>query len=257
MNSISRALAAATALVCIVVACSTGNGASPQTSGSGETNAGGTARSGDAGQDVSTLGLAGAVPSDSNDDYAFSRVAMTAGGWVTGIVAHPSQPDVMYARTDVGGAYRWNPTTREWEQMITASSVADRDAGGDLYQVESMAVAASDADVVYLSVGDDEPIDETTYETNGRVLRSADGGRSWTSSSARFFIAGNGDFRQQGERIAVDPARSDVVILGTRRQGIWISADGGDTFDASGMTSRITLRSDQRPAERLRRNRSG
>jgi photosystem II stability/assembly factor-like uncharacterized protein len=173
---------------------------------------------------------AAGVVSDVNDSYTFAQVAMTAGGWVTGIVAHPTEPGVMYARTDVGGAYRRNASTGEWEQMITASSIADRDAGADLYNVESVAVAATDPDTVYLSVGNDEPLDETTFETNGRVLRSTDGGRTWTSSTSRFYVAGNGVYRQQGERLAVDPERAEIVMLGTRREGIWISDDGGDTF---------------------------
>ena len=169
--------------------------------------------------------------SDANDQYVFSRLGMTAGGWVTGIVAHPTEADVLFARTDVGGAHRWNPDTESWEQMITASSIADRDAGAALYNVESVAVSATDADRVYLSVGNDAPLDAETFSENGRVLRSDDGGRTWTSSTTRFYIAGNGAFRQQGERLAVDPLQPDVVMVGTRRQGLWISSDGGDTFD--------------------------
>jgi photosystem II stability/assembly factor-like uncharacterized protein len=218
-----------------VVACSgsddTPRDGAPAGDSVAVTNADGSADPGAGGSDTPPAQGDQSVVSDSNDRYAFSRLAMTAGGWVTGIVAHPTEPDVMYARTDVGGAYRWNVANRSWEQMITSTSVTDRgDADADLYQIESIAVAAQDADIVYASVGNDQPLDETTYETDGRVLRSTDGGRSWTSSTSRFFIAGNGAFRQQGERIAVDPAQSDVVVLGTRREGIWISDDGGDTF---------------------------
>jgi photosystem II stability/assembly factor-like uncharacterized protein len=229
-------LAARIAVVCVIgvlVACT----ASPRESKSSEsggpvdsTGIGVSDPSSQAEPDVPSSANSGSIVSDSNDQYSFSQIAMTAGGWVTGIVAHPAEPDVLFARTDVGGAYRWNAATERWEQMITSASLPDRDSGADLYQVESVAVAADDPDIVYLSVGNDQPLEGEDYETDGRVLRSDDRGRTWTSSTSRFFVAGNGAYRQQGERIAVDPARSDVVMLGTRRQGIWISADGGDTF---------------------------
>jgi hypothetical protein len=31
-----------------------------------------------------------------------------------GIITHPTQPGLMYIRSDVGGAYRWDSTNKIW-----------------------------------------------------------------------------------------------------------------------------------------------
>ena len=46
--------------------------------------------------------------------YTWQNVQIVGGGYVDGIIAHPAQQGLFYARTDVGGAYRYNATTRTW-----------------------------------------------------------------------------------------------------------------------------------------------
>ena len=50
--------------------------------------------------------------------YLWRNVAIVAGGFVTGIVFSRAQPDVVYARTDIGGAYRWNAATARWMPLL-------------------------------------------------------------------------------------------------------------------------------------------
>src|SRR5688500_127349 len=40
--------------------------------------------------------------------YVWKSVAIKGGGFVSGIITHPNAPGVIYCRTDIGGAYRWN-----------------------------------------------------------------------------------------------------------------------------------------------------
>jgi len=47
-------------------------------------------------------------------NYTWNSVKIVDGGFVSGIVAHPGQQGLFYARTDVGGAYRYNSATSTW-----------------------------------------------------------------------------------------------------------------------------------------------
>ncbi|MEI8196071.1 MAG: hypothetical protein WCI73_09200, partial [Phycisphaerae bacterium] len=42
------------------------------------------------------------------------NVNLGGGGFVEAIVADPNVNGLFYARTDVGGAYRWNNSTQHW-----------------------------------------------------------------------------------------------------------------------------------------------
>lgn len=179
---------------------------------------------------VSSPYVATSDPGVSDSEYVWSVLPIGAGGWATGIVLHETEPGVAYARTDVSGAYRYDPESGSWVQMLTAGSLVDGSLEADDYVVESVAVAPSDSDVVYLSVGNDDAGPDATGGS-GRVLSSVDGGRSWRSGDQRWIVAGNAQHRQRSERLAVDPRDADRVVLGTRLDGLWQSADAGRTWE--------------------------
>jgi len=170
---------------------------------------------------VVSLVLARSVRMDRGE--GFSPVVIRGGGFVTGLTV---QGDSMYARTDVGGAYRFDKDSEQWEQMITTSSVSDRRPSD--YQVEALGAAPSDPATVYMLVG------ATSPESPGaRVLSSRDAGRNWTVHSTDWYVGGNDKWRQSGARIAVDPSDPRVLFVGTRRNGLQMSRDGGQTWESA------------------------
>ena len=169
---------------------------------------------------LGTAALVAGVGSNDEESYTWDAVKVSGGGWVTGIV--PTNSGAVYARTDVGGAYRWDEKLNTWQQLLERDVVPKPDSSD--YSVESLAVAPSDDGVVYMAVG------ATLDERKGRVLRSGDGGRTWRSGDRRFAVNGNADWRQAGGRLAVDPADPDLVYFGSRKDGLWQSSDGGQQW---------------------------
>jgi photosystem II stability/assembly factor-like uncharacterized protein len=164
-----------------------------------------------------------AAPPDADAPYAWRNVRIVGGGFVTGIITHPGAKGLMYARTDVGGAYRWDEAADLWLPITDWISGPDWSFTG----IESLAVDASNPDRVYLAAG--------TYTndwspTNGAIFRSDDRGRSWRRTDMPFKMGGNEDGRANGERLAVDPNRADTLFFGSRLAGLWKSDDGAASW---------------------------
>jgi len=152
----------------------------------------------------------------------WENVTIRGGGFVTGIVMHPTQRGQAYARTDVGGAYRWDTATATWAPLLDWLGPAD----WNLLGVESLAVDPTDARRVYVAAG--------TYTnpdvSHGEVFRSEDRGRSWLRTPLPFKLGANEAGRGSGERLVVDPLDPRILFLGTRRDGLWQSRDSGATW---------------------------
>ena len=48
-----------------------------------------------------------------------------AGGYVSGIIPSKSEHGIIYARTDVGGAYRWDAANTRWIPLTDWIGPAD------------------------------------------------------------------------------------------------------------------------------------
>jgi len=154
--------------------------------------------------------------------YAWKNATILGGGFVSGIEFSPAQRDLIYARTDVGGAYRWDATANHW---VAITDWVGRD-NANLTGIESIAPDPVDPQVVYLAAG------EYLTAGNGVILRSADMGATWTTNQIGVPMGGNADGRNMGERLAVDPNDPATLYFGSRTMGLWTSGDSGGTWSA-------------------------
>jgi photosystem II stability/assembly factor-like uncharacterized protein len=154
--------------------------------------------------------------------YVWAPVTITGGGFVTGIVPHPAERNLIYARTDVGGAYRYDPASHRWVP------ITDWIHGDEwtLTGIESIALDPGDPERVYLAAGSYT----NDWSGNGSILRSADRGETWEITRMPFKFGANEAGRSNGERLAVDPLSPGILYLGTRKNGLWRSADRGATW---------------------------
>lgn len=154
--------------------------------------------------------------------YAWRNVQIHGGGFVTGIVYHPTQANLAYARTDIGGAYRWDASSGTWIALNDQLSRAD----GQLMGVLSLAVDPNNSNLLYLATGEYT----ASWARNAAILRSADRGVTWSRTELPFKLGGNEDGRSAGERLQVDPNRGSILFLGTSADGLWKSTDGAQTW---------------------------
>ena len=163
-----------------------------------------------------------AAPKQGSVAYDWKSVQIVGGGFVDGIVFQPAVPGLRYARTDMGGAYRWDQGRDQWQPILDWVSYKD----ANLMGVESIAVDPHNPDRVYLACG--------TYTNDrtptGAILRSEDRGKSFQRVDVPIKFGGNENGRGNGERMLVDPEDGNILYLATRHAGLWKSRDAGKSW---------------------------
>ncbi|WP_328676638.1 cellulose binding domain-containing protein [Streptomyces sp. NBC_00343] len=158
------------------------------------------------------------------DTYTWHNARIDGGGFVPGIVFNRKEKNLAYARTDIGGAYRWQESTKTWTPLLDSVGWDDWGHTG----VVGLASDSVDPDKVYAAVG---TYTNSWDPTNGAVLRSGDRGGSWQKTDLPFKLGGNMPGRGMGERLAVDPNKDSVLYLGAPSgKGLWRSTDSGVTW---------------------------
>ncbi|MDH6455309.1 MULTISPECIES: RICIN domain-containing protein [unclassified Streptomyces] len=154
--------------------------------------------------------------------YVWKNAQVVGGGYVTGLVFNPREKGLLFARTDMGGAYRWDTGAEQWIPLT--DRFGDKD--WNLLGIDSLATDPVDPKRLYLGAG--------TYTNewagNGAILRSTDRGRTFKRTNLPFKLGANEPGRGAGERLVVDPADHGTLLLGTRKNGLWRSTDYGVTW---------------------------
>lgn len=166
-------------------------------------------------------GIPSATPASasSSGPYAWNNVVIEGGGFVSGIVMSRAMPGLAFARTDVGGAYRFDPASGRWAPITDWVGKTN----SNLIGIESIAADPTDPNRVYLAAGE-------YTSTYGFILSSTDMGQTFSQNAINTPMGGNADGRNLGERLAVDPDLPSTLYFGSRSTGLWTSADYGQTW---------------------------
>ena len=199
------------------------------------------------------VAIAGQEPAHAADSpYTWGNVEIVGGGFVPGIIYNQSEKGLVYARTDIGGAYRLDQTTKRWIPLLDHVGWDDWGHNGVL----SLATDPVNPDKVYAAVG---MYTNSWDPNNGAILRSSDRGATWSKTNLPFKVGGNMPGRGMGERLQIDPNDNRVLYFGTEGgNGLWRSTDSGVTWaKVSSFTERGQLRAGPHRRQRVPRQQPG
>jgi len=171
--------------------------------------------------------------SNEASKFEWKKVVVGGGGYVSGVVFSEAAKNVVYCRTDVGGAYRWEPTNSSWIQLLDGVGRSE----SDLRCVESIAADPSDSSRLYMACGG------WTGSSVGGIYWSTDQGRTLNYVNTPFKMAGNNSGRGIGERLQIDPNSPNILYYGSRVHGLFKSTNYAKTWTKIG-TFPITTTTD-------------
>lgn len=151
--------------------------------------------------------------------YEYKNAPIPGGGYVTGVTYHQKQPGILYARTDIGGTYRFDMIEKKWKSLINHVTMED------LSETYPIALALDDRypERLYIISG----ITENGY---GVLSISEDYGEQFTYKRVPTVVHGNMSGRGTGYRLVVDKNNSDVLYFASQKGGLLKSEDRGDTW---------------------------
>ncbi|QRN94438.1 xyloglucanase [Archangium violaceum] len=170
------------------------------------------------------LGMASKAQAAPGAAYTWrSVVTGGGGGFIPGIVFNTKEKDLIYARTDIGGAYRWDAATSSWIPLSDSTGWVDWNKNG----VDALATDPVEPNRVYMATG----TYTNDWDTNGQIMRSTNKGDTWQVTPLPFKVGGNMPGRSMGERLVIDPNKNNILFFGARSgNGLWKSTDYGATW---------------------------
>lgn len=180
--------------------------------------------------------------------FKWSNVNIQGMGYVTGMTISgatsqksnkPVKTSDVYVRTDIGGAYRFDRRNQKW---IPLMDMFNTNFSGGGVGVESITVDPQQPNRVYAAVNHGNSIitedGRKKYKYSGEIMVSEDRGNTWkpTGLGKKYvFMGANQEYRSDtGERLAVDPNKSEIIYFASRRNGLWRKTGKQEWMQVSG-----------------------
>lgn len=151
--------------------------------------------------------------------YRYRNLPIPGGGYVTGFLFHPKKEGILYARTDIGGAYRYDFAKQKWISLICHVTMEDL---SETFPI-ALALDENRPSVLYIACGEDKP-------GSGVLALSEDYGETFRYERIPVLIHGNLNGRGTADRLFVDKEDADTLYFASQQEGLLRSADRGKNW---------------------------
>lgn len=149
--------------------------------------------------------------------YQYRNLPIPGGGYVTGFVYSQRERDVLYARTDIGGTYRFDAGKQCWISLIPHVTMEDL---SETFPI-ALAIDEEKPGSLFIACGVNAP-------ASGVLAVSEDYGESFVYEKLPVMIHGNLNGRGTGERLCVN---GDTLYYASQQEGLWKSEDRGKNWE--------------------------
>lgn len=149
--------------------------------------------------------------------YVYKNLPIPGGGYVTGFLYSKKEKDVLYARTDIGGTYRFDVKTQTWISLIPHVTMEDL---SETFPI-SFALEEKKPGRLCIACGVNE-------EKSGVMAISEDYGESFSYEKIPVRIHGNLNGRGTGERLYLE---DNCIWFASQQEGLWYSENLGKTWE--------------------------
>lgn len=151
--------------------------------------------------------------------YEYKNLPIPGGGYVTGFLYHKRQKDVLYARTDIGGTYRYDAGIQKWESLIPHVTMRDL---SETFPI-SLALDEKRPNLLYVACG-------INAQQSGVLAVSEDFGEHFRYEKIPVMIHGNLNGRGTDERLIVDNEDADRLYYASQQEGLWVTDNQGKSW---------------------------
>ncbi|MEM9753512.1 MAG: hypothetical protein AAF916_09020 [Planctomycetota bacterium] len=157
-------------------------------------------------------------------DWTASRIG--GGGFILGVKT-TSDPERLYAWTDVGGAHRSDDGGQTWRNMTYNLPYGGNTESRGMMYVRDLLTDPVDPDRVMIAIG-------YHWSPTYGVFVSDDAGRTWANTLDDLWVVGDDETRMDGAVLARDPSNPETIWAVGIGQGLFVSKDNGQGWDAVG-----------------------
>ena len=98
--------------------------------------------------------------------YEYRNAPVPGGGFVTGFCFHPRERNILYARTDIGGVYRYDFSRRTWKSLMDHVKAIEK------WESYSLSAPIGTTRLLYIARGDWEQNYFAALKTVVKILNT-------------------------------------------------------------------------------------